>query len=139
MKYQDFKFFYKVQARWSDMDELHHVNNAVYLSYLEDARGRYLHEVAKWDWNIDGIILANVQINYRQPMHFLDDTYVFVKANKLGSKSFELSYAVVRKKEDSLELIADASTVLVMFDYKLQKSITIPDHLRDKLMSFESL
>ena len=97
MKYLDYHFAFKVHPRWSDMDELHHINNAVYLTYLEDARGRYLHTVANWDWNVDGIILANVNINYKKPMNFLDDAYVFVKTSKIGGKSFELSYAVVRK------------------------------------------
>ena len=138
MKYLDYQFSFKIQPRWSDMDELHHVNNAVYLTYLEDARGRYLHEIANWNWNIDGIILANVNINYRMPMNFLDEVYVFVKTNKIGSKSFELAYAVVKKVEQKMELIADASTILVMYDYKTQSSIVIPDHLKSKLELFES-
>jgi acyl-CoA thioester hydrolase len=139
MNYLDYKFSFKIQARWSDMDELHHINNAVYLTYLEDARGRYLHEVAIWDWNVDGIILANVNINYRFPMTFLDDAYVFVKTSKVGGKSFELSYAVVKKVNDTWELLADATTVLVMFDYKTQSSIPIPNHLKNKIIQFDNI
>ncbi len=139
MNYQNYKFSFKLHPRWSDMDELHHINNAVYLTYLEDARGRFLHEVANWNWNIDGIILANVNINYRKPMSFLDEASVFVRTSKIGEKSFELSYAVVRKVNEEWELVADATTVLVMFDYKTQSSIKIPDHLKNKLIHFDAL
>lgn len=138
MKYQNYNFSFKLHPRWSDMDELHHVNNAVFLTYLEDARGRYLHDVASWDWNIDGIILANATINYRKPMNFLDDAHVFVRTNKIGQKSFELSYAIVRWVGGEWELIADATTILVMFDYKTQVSIVIPEHLRSKIDLFDA-
>lgn len=134
MQYKEYTFSYQVQARWSDMDELHHINNAVYLTYLEDARGRYLHQIANWNWNIDGIILANVNINYRYPMHFLDEVYVFVKTAKVGTKSFELSYCIVKKVDQSFVELANATTVLVMFDYATQQSIEIPHRLREKLV-----
>jgi acyl-CoA thioester hydrolase len=134
-----FKFSYQIHARWSDMDELHHINNAVYLSYLEDARGRYLHFAADWDWMVDGIILANLNINYQSPMHFLNEAKVYVRCSKVGNKSFELQYIVAGINNQKEEVVfASAESTQVMFDYKSNTSVLIPDHLRVKLNSFDS-
>lgn len=134
-----YKFTYKLHPRWSDMDELHHINNAVYLSYLEDARGRYLHFAAHWDWMVDGIILANVNINYLSPMHFLNEAYVYVRCSKVGNKSFDLEYIIAGKDKNGESIVyAAAQTTQVMFDYKTNSSVIIPDHLREKLNSFDS-
>jgi acyl-CoA thioester hydrolase len=134
-----YKFSYKIQARWSDMDELHHINNAVYLSYLEDARGRYLHVAASWDWNVDGIILANANINYIKSLHFLNDASVYVRCIKFGNKSFDLEYIIAGPNEKGEVIIyTHAQTTLVMFDYKSKTSIIIPEHLKEKLRQFDS-
>ena len=133
-----FKFSYKIQTRWSDMDELHHINNAVYLSYLEDARGRYLHVAAQWDWNIDGIILANANINYLKSLHFLNEASVYVRCLKFGNKSFDLEYVIAGiGKNDEVTLYTQAQTTQVMFDYKANTSIVIPQHLKDRLLQFD--
>ncbi|MBP6731369.1 MAG: thioesterase family protein, partial [Chitinophagales bacterium] len=39
-----FRFKMKLDIRWSDMDEMRHVNNAVYLTYFEQARVYYFNE-----------------------------------------------------------------------------------------------
>ncbi len=133
-----FKFSYQIHARWSDMDELHHINNAVYLSYLEDARGRYLHYAAHWDWMVDGIILANVNINYHSPMHFLNEAKVYVRCAKLGNKSFDLEYVIAGLDNQKENVIfSSAQTTQVMFDYTTNQSVGIPDPLREKLLAFD--
>ena len=42
----------KIQVRFSDLDTLGHVNNAVYLSYFEMARIAYFTPLLgeNWDW-----------------------------------------------------------------------------------------
>lgn len=133
-----YKFSYKIHARWSDMDELHHINNAVYLSYLEDARGRYLHAAARWDWNVDGIILANANINYIKSLHFLNEASVYVRCIKIGNKSFDLEYVIAGTGDNgAVILYTQAQTTLVMFDYTTNSSIMIPAHLKDKLRQFD--
>lgn len=65
-----FRFKMKLDIRWSDMDEMRHVNNAVYLTYFEQARVYYFHEACEWDWKAIGAILANAHVDYLKPVVF---------------------------------------------------------------------
>lgn len=133
-----FRFRKRVETRWSDMDEMHHVNNAVYLTYFEQARVYYFHEACQWDWKNDGAILASANVNYIVPLRFPEAAFIYVRTAKIGTKSVELQYAIVRENEDGTKtLITVGSTVMVTFDYKTQKSIPVPDYIKERLLAYE--
>jgi len=133
---ENYKIKRNVQQRWSDMDAFGHVNNAVFASYLEEARVYYLDEIVKWDWNINGLILASMTINYRKPLKYADQVEILIKCNKVGSKSFDLHYLIINKMK---EIICQASTIMVYFNYKTQESEVIPNPIKEKIMRFENL
>ena len=58
----DFHFTHKLRTRWRDSDAFRHINNAVFLSYIEDARIILLRR-----WSIDyaekSLIVASVKID----------------------------------------------------------------------------
>lgn len=132
-----FNFKSRVHLRWSDVDEMRHVNNARYLTYMEDARGKYLHKVVDWNWLEDGIILANANLNYKKPLYFTDTVWCQVSVSNLGTKSFEMSYRIYRDVKGEEETVLEATSVQVMFDYKNGKSKEIPEYIRTKVESFE--
>lgn len=133
----DFKFKMKLALRWSDVDEAGHVNNAVYLTYFEEARVLYFHEAVQWDWKKDGIILANANVNYVRPLFYPENAYAYVRTSRIGSKSLELEYVIVVENGDKKDMIAKGTTVLVMFDYKSNQSVLVPAEIRVKLNAFE--
>ncbi len=133
----DFKFKMKLALRWSDVDEAGHVNNAVYLTYFEEARVLYFHEAVQWDWKKDGIILANANVNYVRPLFYPENAYAYVRTSRIGSKSLELEYVIVVENGDKKDMIAKGTTVLVMFDYKSNQSVPVPAEIRVKLNAFE--
>lgn len=133
-----FRFRQKVEMRWSDIDEMHHVNNAVYLTYFEQARVFYFQESCNWNWESDGAILASATVNYIVPLCFPENAYTYVRTSRLGSKSIELEYVIVRENQDgSKTLITTGYTTMVTFDYKTQKSILIPQHIKEKIQTYE--
>ncbi len=132
-----YRFKKPIETRWSDMDEMRHINNAVYLTFLEQARAYYFHESCQWNWKDDGVILANCHIEYIRPLRFPERAYTYLRVSKMGSKSFALDYVLTRETAGGEECIATASTVLVMFDYKANTSIAVPDRLREKLWQYE--
>lgn len=134
---QEFKFRTAVNQRWSDMDEAGHVNNAVYLTYLEEVRVRYFHEATEWNWQEDGIILANVNMNYVRPLLYPETAFIYARVSKVGTKSFEMQYVITVEKGDTKELVAHGSSVQVMFDYKKNSSTQVPEYVRTKLSTFE--
>lgn len=136
---KQFRFKMKLDIRWSDMDEMRHVNNAVYLTYFEQARVYYFHEACQWNWKEIGAILANAHVDYLRPVVFPNDTYVYVRTSRLGNKSFEVSYIITSVVKGVEELTTTGSTTMVMFDYKTNSSVPMPDHLRERLSNYEGM
>lgn len=61
-------FSRQVATRWSDMDAYGHVNNAVYLTYLEEARDHALSQVLAAVPGETGYVIARVEVDYRHEL-----------------------------------------------------------------------
>jgi len=134
-----FKHKTKIEIRFVDIDAFNHVNNANYLSYIESARVKYFDEIADWkyDWSKKGIILAKAEIDFIIPIQFRDEIVVYTRCSRLGNKSFDLEYRMVKMVRDKEQLMADAVTVMVAFDYTVNKSILIPDEWKAGIRKYE--
>lgn len=134
-----FKHKTPIEIRFVDIDAFGHVNNANYLTYLEQARVSYFDDVVDWtyDWTKEGIILAKAEIDYILPIHFKDEIYVQTRCSRIGTKSFDLEYQIIKIHQGKELLLADGCTVLVAFDYITRKSIEVPTEWRNALIKFE--
>jgi len=133
-----FSFFHPLTIRYGDLDPQGHVNNAVFLTYLEHARVAYIRQLGLWDGRsfLDiGFILARVELDYRAPIQLTDNVEVGVCTSRLGNKSLDMEY-LIREREGEL-IFAEGKTVQVAYDY--QQGITIPllDSWRDAIKSYE--
>ncbi|MFK8045520.1 MAG: acyl-CoA thioesterase [Crocinitomicaceae bacterium] len=123
-------FSTKIQIRFSDCDMLNHVNNAIYLQYFETARIHFLtSELPEWDWNEQGIILANNNIDYLKPLFLTDECHITVFCTKIGQSSFTLGYHVFVKNSEEQILKSKGESVLVCFNFKTSQKMTIPENL----------
>ncbi|MFC6955170.1 thioesterase family protein [Halorubellus litoreus] len=124
-----------VAVRYQDVDALGHVNNAIYATYLEEARVQYLPDVLGDTGAIEAV-LANLEIDYRRPVT-LEDGFVTVEIEvvDVGTKSVTFEYEVYA----SGDLAAEASTVQVAYDGETQESVEIPEEWRQTLREFEGL
>ena len=127
----------KLDIRWSDMDEMHHVNNAVYHTYTEQARIYYFHDTLKLDWGQASFILASSHMDYLKPLIFPGEAYVYLRCTKFGTKSFELQYLITSVEKGVELLTAVASTTLVMFDYKTNSTVVMPETIKKVIREFE--
>lgn len=132
-----FRFKMKLDIRWSDMDAIGHVNNAVYLTYFEQARVYYFDESCQWNWQETGVILANAHIDFLKPVIFPNPTYIYVRASKLGNKSFELQYIMTSDVNGREEITTTGYTVMVMFNYSTNQSFAMPGYLRERIKNYE--
>jgi len=131
-----FKKAYPIEVRFGDLDAMGHVNNAKFLTYLEQARINYYRDV------IDDLpafenfqlILARVECDFRAPIHYPGTVQVYVRTSRLGSKSFDLEYIIMT---DEGVVAAAAVTVLVCYDYQRGHSIPMPDDWRARVLQFE--
>jgi acyl-CoA thioester hydrolase len=121
-----------MQVRFSDVDGMGHVNNAVYFTYIEAARTEYLYKltgterVEKVDW-----IVASASLNFREAVAYGDPLDVKVKPTRIGATSFTLVYEIWNGAKK--EIVADGETVIVMFDYSRREKKPISPTLRERL------
>jgi acyl-CoA thioester hydrolase len=121
----------KIQVRLTDIDILGHVNNAIYLSYFEMTRIHYFNLLVgpNWDWMENGVVLVHNEVQYIQPIFLADTPEIQMFCNKIGNKSFTLSYEVYVNGQ----LKTTGSSTLVGFNSNQQKSIEIPALMREAL------
>ena len=99
-----------------------HVNNAVYSTYLEQARIGILG-------GLETYILARVEIDFRAQLHAGEDVDVLSRCSHVGTKSFELEH-VIRAGE---RVVAEAKSVLVGYDYETGTSVPLSENQRRRL------
>ncbi len=129
-----YRFRFPVEVRFRDLDALGHVNNAVFLSYLESARiAWWLHVNRRSDLRGMDMILARVEIDYRSPVAFGESLEVGVRCASIGRSSFVLESALTEPR--SGRLVAEARKVLVHYDYAAGRSTPVPEELRRKLLA----
>jgi acyl-CoA thioester hydrolase len=135
-----FHYYHPIEVRYGDLDPQGHVNNAKYMTYMEQARISYVHELGLWkggSFDELGIILADMHITYLEPVVYGQPVRVGVRISRLGNKSLTMEHSLEDAKTG--QELAKASTVLVAYDYKRKASIPIPTEWREKISRFETL
>jgi acyl-CoA thioester hydrolase len=136
----DFHFYHLIEVRYGDLDPQGHVNNAKFLTYMEQRRVFYLKQLKLWEGgsflNL-GIILADVQITFRKAIQFGDPIRVGVCISRIGNKSMTSEYRIEDARDASE--FASGSSVLVAYDYQNNLTVPIPDEWRKAIMKFEGL
>src|SRR5581483_10763802 len=124
---EGFPFVHRETVRFRDLDGMGHVNNAVFLTYLEQARLAWFGSDDSFALN--DVILARTEIDFRSPLQVGEVVEVGVRPARVGTKSFELEYEL-RVGERT---VAEAKSVLVGYDYERGESIPVPDRWRRRL------
>ena len=123
-------FVHREAVRFRDLDPMGHVNNAVFLTYIESARAAFLQHLGAVQTLKDlAIIVARIEIDFRAPVRFGDEVEVSVRVSRFGEKSFDLEHEL----RVAGNLVAEAKTVLVTYDYERREPVAIPDEWREKL------
>lgn len=115
-------------VRFRDCDAYGHVNNAVYLTYLENAR------FALWRaQGITGVILARAEVDYRAQATYGDELEVRARVEGFGRTSFRYEYEIVDLTTG--QVVAVAKTVQVRFNYDTQTPVELTDETKAKLLT----
>jgi acyl-CoA thioester hydrolase len=136
----DYHFYHLIEVRYGDLDPQGHVNNAKFLSYMEQGRVFYFKQLKLWEGGSFlnfGVILADVQITFRKAIHFGDTVRVGVRISHIGNKSMTSDYRIEDAREGSE--FASGSSVLVAYDYENKRTIAIPEDWRQAIQRYEGL
>ena len=132
----NYRFHHRIEVRFRDCDAMGHVNNAVYFTYLEQARFAYWREIMLGRVGpAPTMILARAECDFRTPATFGDVVEVRLRVASLGRTSFTGEYEIIDSK--NRHLIATAKSVQVMYDYATRQPIPIPDDIRERIQDFE--
>lgn len=127
---------HEIHPRFRDTDAMGHVNNAVYVTYLEIARQVYWERAYRQsDYGRVPFILAHVTIDFRSEALVSETLEIGIRCEWIGDKSFAFVYRVWEK--DSERAVVEATTVQVCYDYAAKRSIAMPPDLRARLEEIE--
>lgn len=125
-------FVHRIEVRFRDCDPMGHANNAVYFTYLEQTR--FSHWRSLWGFGtpqlragMPGVILAHAECDFKRQVKYGDLLEVRLRVAELGRTSFRYDYEIL---DDQQRLVATARTVQVMYDYKAEQPVPIPDEIR---------
>lgn len=108
----DLSFETTIPVRFQDFDMMGHVNNAVYATYLEEARTAYISDALGISTADINSVLAHLELDFLAPIQETTEATVAVGVTDVGSKSLTMSYEV----RNNGETAATAETVLVTLD-----------------------
>ncbi|OIK23456.1 acyl-CoA thioesterase [Streptomyces malaysiense] len=122
---------YECPLRWSDMDAYGHVNNAVFIRYLEEARINFLFRPDKEFQQ--GSVVARHEIDYkRQLVHRHHPVDIELWVTEIRAASFTITYEV----KDADVVYVRAATVVVPFDFEAQRPRRITPEEREFLQEY---
>ena len=110
------------RVRFRDCDAMGHVNNAVYSTFLEEARIEVVGGLADF-------ILARVEIDFRSELRAGEEIEVRTRCSRIGTKSLELAHEI----HANGRLAAEAKSILVGYDYQLGQSVPLSEDVRSRL------
>ena len=131
-----FTVTHKLHPRFRDTDAMGHINNAVYITYLEVARQEYWRRFDNGqDYRRVPFILANVVCDFRSEALVSETLEIGIRCDWIGTKSFAFAYDI--REKVVRRLVVEAVTVQVCYDYEAKRSKVMPEQLRAALEAFE--
>lgn len=123
----------RVPLRWSDLDALGHVNNAVYLTLCEQARTEALEALMPDGWaGVSAPVLVSAGLVFRRPITRTGVAVVEATFDAPGRTSLATRYAVSLEGDDG-GVCAEGEATLVWVDVATGRPVPVPDALRDAL------
>lgn len=121
--------------RYRDIDKQGHVNNAVYVTYVESARTALMYDPARALLNAGcEIVIAKLELDYLREIHWPGEVTIGTRVSKIGNSSLVLEHGVFQGEICA----ATASTVIVMIDSQTRKAAVFSDAAKEKFEFLKS-
>jgi len=121
-KLEDFRFQHKIKTRWRDLDAFRHINNATFLSYIEDARITFFQ---RWGINLKdkSLIVASVKIDYIKQLMHPTNIIIGQKVSRLGTKSFDISSVIFTEENNTA--VCSSTITSVCYNFILKETVPL--------------
>ena len=130
-------FSTEITVRWGDMDAYAHLNNTVYLRFMEEARIQMLYEMGyTLDGKGQGPVIINAFSTFLKPVVYPDTLTVDCFVGEPGRSSFMSYYSLYSQAQDD-ELVCEGSAKIVWIDTETNSSVPLPQDIRLMIESKE--
>lgn len=117
-----------VPLRWSDLDAFNHVNNARYLTFIEQARIEWFESLEEpWITQDAAPVIASATLHFRRPIEYPASIFVELFCEKLGNSSVTIGHRIVAGDGT---VHCDGSVVAVWVERRSGKPTPLPDGVR---------
>ena len=126
-----------VQIRFNDIDMLGHLNNGVYLSFMDLGKARYFNDVLPGgaDWKRINVVVVNINCDFFAPTYFHEPIEVLTAVVSISEKSFKMEQRVINSKTGEVKCIGH--TVMAGFDLSTKQSAPIDMAWVEALTAYE--
>ena len=120
----------EIDPRFKDTDALGHINNASFITWIEEARKPVFREfnsklsIEKWN-----LIIARVEMDFLAQCYYGKKVTINSFIEKIGTSSFTLCHDILQENTT----VARGRSILVHFDYNENKSVPIPEEIKQSL------
>ncbi|MDY0743648.1 thioesterase family protein [Paucibacter sp. R3-3] len=122
-----------IPIRWGDMDAMGHVNNTSYFRYFETVRIEWMHSIgAAPNPNGEGPVIVNAFCNFIKQLEFPGTILAKHYVANPGRSSFDTFMTLERSDQPGV-VYANGGATTVWIDFKAQRSMPLPDWLREQL------
>ncbi|WP_067865602.1 acyl-CoA thioesterase [Neptuniibacter marinus] len=119
-----------IPVRWGDMDAYGHVNNAMYMRYLEEARVQLLDNMnVELDPNGLAPVVIDIGCSFIRPVVYPDQLRIDCYISDPGRSSF-MTYYKVFSQHDDKAIVSHGHAKVVWIDHRIEKSVPLPDAVR---------
>ena len=128
---ETFSFSTLFAVRITDLNYGAHVGNDTVLSFIHEARVRYLHSLGYSELNLEGVglIMADAALVFKNEMYYGDELLISIRAVEFSRVGFDLIYKIEKKPADQpVIVVALAKTAMVCFDYEQKKVVPLPEN-----------
>jgi acyl-CoA thioester hydrolase len=126
--------------RWADLDLLGHVNNVVYVDYLQEARVDMLRThgpSAQTGELAEGVVVARHEVSYLEPMNFgFEPVTIESWVTEIRAAPFTIAYELFHERDGVRSVYARAKTVLTPYVFASERPRRLTDVERETLTAF---
>ena len=139
----DFGHRHASVVRFADTDAMGHVNNAVYLTYVESARVAWWAQVSgetieREPGRAEGLILAEADVAFRSPVFHGETVVVESRPTRIGRTSLGLEHRLTASRPGApVRLVATCRSVIVRYDYAAERPVPWQPELIARLEAVE--
>lgn len=137
MQPADFPVTLKLRIDWSELDLFGHVNNVMFMKYVQAARVNYWEQIGLYREFLEtkkGPMLASVNCNFKKPLFFPGEVLIRTRMEFIKNTSFGFHHELW---DDKGELAAEAHDVMVSFDFNTNEKMPFPEAMRETVEKLE--